>query len=77
MTAFQTKFGLLLGFIGMCLFAGTCRRHDSRYPDSTHLTVARAMIAGLAALAVLIAQQRTKLRSTHRIGISYFEAMPF
>jgi hypothetical protein len=44
MTAFQTKFGLLLGFIGMCLFAGTlpatrlavsgfdpsncCSRHD-------------------------------------------------
>ena len=23
MTAFQTKFGLLLGFIRMCLFAGT------------------------------------------------------
>ena len=33
------------------------------------------MIVGLAALAVLIAQQRTKLRSTRRI--SYFEAMPF
>ena len=32
MTAFQTKFGLLLGFIGMCLFAGTL-------PPATRLAV--------------------------------------
>lgn len=60
MTAFQTKFGLLLGFIGMCLFAGTLPATQLAVSgfDPLFVTVARATIAGLAALAVLIAQQR-------------------
>ena len=60
MTAFQTKFGLLLGFIGMCLFAGTLpatRLAVSGF-DPLFVTVARATIAGSAALAVLVAQRR-------------------
>src|SRR3974390_96504 len=60
MTAYHKNFGLLLGFLGMCLFAGT-------YPASRlallgfaplFLTVARAALAGSVGLIVLIARRR-------------------
>jgi drug/metabolite transporter (DMT)-like permease len=54
------KLGLLLGFIGMCLFAGTLpatRLAVSGF-DPWFLTVARAALAGSAGLAVLIVLRR-------------------
>jgi drug/metabolite transporter (DMT)-like permease len=61
MTSSQARFGLLLGFVGMCLFAGTLpatRLAVSGF-SPLFLTVARAAIAGLAALAVLIVRRRS------------------
>ena len=60
MTSSQARFGLLLGFVGMCLFAGTLpatRLAVSGF-SPLFLTVARAAIAGLAALAVLVVRRR-------------------
>ena len=60
MTTFQNKLGLLLGFIGMCLFAGTLpatRLAVSGF-DPLFLTVTRAAVAGSAGLAVLIVLRR-------------------
>jgi drug/metabolite transporter (DMT)-like permease len=54
------KLGLLLGFIGMCLFAGTLpatRLAVSGF-DPWFLTVARAALAGSAGLVVLIVLRR-------------------
>ncbi len=54
------QLGFLLGFIGMCLSAGTLpatRLAVSGF-DPLLLTVARAALAGLAALVVLLIAQR-------------------
>jgi len=54
------KLGLLLGFIGMCLFAGTlpATRLAVSGLDPLFLTVARAALAGSAGLVVLLVLQR-------------------
>jgi drug/metabolite transporter (DMT)-like permease len=60
MTASSKKLGLLLGFFGMFLFAGTLpatRLAVSGF-DSLFLTVARAALAGSAALIVLLITRR-------------------
>src|ERR1019366_5783672 len=60
MTISHKKLGLLLGFIGMCLFAGTLpatRLAVSGF-DPLFLTVARAALAGSAALIVLLITRR-------------------
>ena len=60
MTASSKKLGLLLGFFGMCLFAGTLpatRLAVSGF-DPLFLTVARAAFAGSAALIVLLITRR-------------------
>jgi drug/metabolite transporter (DMT)-like permease len=59
-TTSHKKFGLLLGFIGMCLFAGTLpatRLAVSEF-DPLFLTVARAALAGSAGLVALIVLRR-------------------
>jgi drug/metabolite transporter (DMT)-like permease len=60
MTTPHNKLGVLLGFIGMCLFAGTlpATRLAVTGFDPLFLTVARATIAGSAALVVLVARRR-------------------
>ncbi len=52
---------LLLGFVGMCLFAGTlpATRLAVSGLDPLFLTVARVTLAGSAALAVLVLTRRT------------------
>ncbi len=66
MTTSRNQLGLLLGFFGMCLFAGTLpatRLAVSGF-DPLFLTIARATLAGLAGLVVLlITQRRLLLRS--------------
>src|SRR6185295_5145991 len=59
----QRLTGLLLGFAGMCLFAGTlpATRLAVRGLDPLFLTAARATLAGSAALIVLVATQRRPL----------------
>jgi drug/metabolite transporter (DMT)-like permease len=60
MTSSHKYLGLLLGFIGMCLFAGTLpatRLAVSGF-DPWFLTVARAALAGSAGLVVLLVLQR-------------------
>ena len=60
MTSSHKNLGLLLGFIGMCLFAGTLpatRLAVSGF-DPWFLTVARAALAGSAGLVVLLVLQR-------------------
>jgi drug/metabolite transporter (DMT)-like permease len=54
------KLGLLLGFIGMCLFAGTlpATRLAVSGLDPLFLTVARAALAGSAGLVVLLVRRR-------------------
>jgi drug/metabolite transporter (DMT)-like permease len=51
----RDQIGLLLGFIGMCMFAGTlpATRLAVAGFDPIFLTVARAAIAGIAGLAVI------------------------
>jgi len=60
MTSYHTNFGLLLGFLGMCLFAGTlpATRLALSGFDPLFLTVARAALAGSVGLIVLIARRR-------------------
>jgi len=60
MTTSREKLGLLLGFFGMCLFAGTlpATRLAIAWFDPLFLTVARATLAGSAGLFVLIATRR-------------------
>jgi drug/metabolite transporter (DMT)-like permease len=60
MTAYHKNFGLLLGFLGMCLFAGTlpATRLALLGFDPLFLTVARAALAGSVGLIVLIARRR-------------------
>ena len=60
MTPPRNKLGLLLGFLGMCLFAGTLpatRLAVSGF-DPWFLTVARAALAGSAGLIVLLVLRR-------------------
>lgn len=60
MAASHNRLGLLLGFVGMCLFAGTLpatRLAVSGF-DPLFLTVARAAVAGSAGLIVLIVLRR-------------------
>lgn len=60
MTTSHKQRGLLLGVIGMCLFAGTLpatRLAVSGF-DPLFLTVARAALAGLAGLVVLLITRR-------------------
>ena len=60
MTSYHKNFGLLLGFLGMCLFAGTlpATRLALSGFDPLFLTVARAALAGSVGLIVLIARRR-------------------
>ncbi len=60
MSRSRERLGLLLGFIGMCLFAGTlpATRLAVMGFDPLFLTVARVTLAGCAALAVLIITHR-------------------
>jgi drug/metabolite transporter (DMT)-like permease len=60
MTASGEKLGLLLGFFGMCLFAGTlpATRLAVGGLDPLFLTVARAALAGCAGLIVLLLTRR-------------------
>jgi len=60
MTASREKLGLLLGFIGMCMFAGTlpATRLALLGLDPLFLTAARGAFAGSAALAVLLLSGR-------------------
>ena len=60
MIAYHKNFGLLLGFLGMCLFAGTlpATRLALLGFDPLFLTVARAALAGSVGLIVLIARRR-------------------
>jgi drug/metabolite transporter (DMT)-like permease len=60
MIAYHKNFGLLLGFLGMCLFAGTlpATRLALSGFDPLFLTVARAALAGSVGLIVLIARRR-------------------
>jgi len=60
MTSYHTNFGLLLGFLGMCLFAGTlpATRLALLGFAPLFLTVARAALAGSVGLIVLIARRR-------------------
>ena len=60
MTTSHKNLGLLLGFTGMCLFAGTLpatRLAVSGF-DPLFLTVARATLAGSAGLVVLVVLRR-------------------
>ena len=62
-TISHKKLGLLLGFLGMCLFAGTLpatRLAVSGFAP-LFLTVARAALAGSAGLIVLVALRRPVL----------------
>ena len=60
MTKRHEKLGLLLGFLGMCLFAGTlpATRLAVAGFDPWFLTIARAAIAGASGLIVLIVRRR-------------------
>ena len=60
MIAYHKNFGLLLGFLGMCLFAGTlpATRLALLGFDPLFLTVARAALAGSVGLIVLVARRR-------------------
>jgi drug/metabolite transporter (DMT)-like permease len=60
MIAYHKNFGLLLGFLGMCLFAGTlpATRLALLGFAPLFLTVARAALAGSVGLIVLIARRR-------------------
>ena len=60
MTPYHKNFGLLLGFLGMCLFAGTlpATRLALLGFAPLFLTVARAALAGSVGLIVLIARRR-------------------
>jgi drug/metabolite transporter (DMT)-like permease len=60
MTASRENLGLLLGVIGMCMFAGTlpATRLALLGLDPLFLTAARGSIAGSAALAVLLLSRR-------------------
>lgn len=60
MTTSREKLGLLLGFFGTCLFAGTlpATRLAVTGFDPFFLTVARATLAGIAGVCVLIVTRR-------------------
>lgn len=56
----RKKFGVLLGFVGMCLFAGTlpATRVGLSGFDAGFLTAARCTLAGAIGLVVLLATQK-------------------
>lgn len=60
MITFREKFGLLLGFIGMCMFAGTlpATRLAMSELDPLFLTAARGALAGSIELIVLLVIRR-------------------
>src|SRR6266849_3397055 len=60
MIASREKLGLLLGFFGMCLFAGTlpATRLALTGLDPLFLTAARGTLAGCAGLLVLVLMRR-------------------
>ena len=60
MATSHRRLGLLLGFIGMCLFAGTlpATRLALSGFDAFFLTVARAAVAGSAGLVLLSVMRR-------------------
>ncbi len=60
MTTSREKLGLLLGFIGMCLFAGTlpATRLAMSVLDPLFLTAARGALAGSTGLIVLLITRR-------------------
>src|SRR5690242_6322219 len=60
MTTSREKLGLALGFVGTCLFAGTlpATRLAMTAFDPFFLTAARATLAGIAGIAVLLATKR-------------------
>ena len=60
MTTSREKLGLLLGFLGTCLFAGTlpATRLAVTGFDPFFLTVTRATLAGIAGVAVLLVTRR-------------------
>jgi drug/metabolite transporter (DMT)-like permease len=60
MTTSREKLGLALGFFGTCLFAGTlpATRLAVTAFDPFFLTAARATLAGMAGVAVLLATRR-------------------
>ena len=60
MAASHRRLGLLLGFLGMCLFAGTlpATRLALYWFDAFFLTVARAALAGSAGLVLLGVMRR-------------------
>lgn len=60
MSSSQQKFGLALGFAGVCLFGGTlpATRLAVGYLDPWFLTAARWSLAGLAGLALLLILRR-------------------
>jgi drug/metabolite transporter (DMT)-like permease len=62
MTSRREKLGLLLGFLGVCLFGGTlpATRLAVSAIDPLFLTAARATIAGCAGLLVLLAMRRPR-----------------
>jgi drug/metabolite transporter (DMT)-like permease len=61
MIASRERLGLLLGFLGMCLFAGTlpATRLALRGFDPLFLTVARGTLAGCAGVVVLLFMRRS------------------
>jgi drug/metabolite transporter (DMT)-like permease len=63
MTSSRAKLGLLLGFLGMCLFAGTlpATRLAVQGFDPLFLTAARGTLAGSAGLIVLLVTRRPML----------------
>src|SRR5205809_7183987 len=63
MTSSREKLGLLLGFFGMCLFAGTlpATRLGVSGFDPLFLTAARVTLAGTAGLVVLLLTRRQML----------------
>lgn len=60
MTSRRQRFGYLLGFVGMCIFAGSlpATRLSVAALDPWFVTAARVALAGLCALAVLVALRR-------------------
>ena len=60
----RERLGLLLGFVGMAIFAGTlpATRIAVSEIDPIALTSLRTAIAGLCSLALLIVLRRPRLR---------------
>lgn len=61
MLSSRQNLGLLLGFIGIVIFAGTIpgTRHATQYLDPYFITAARSALAGLGGAVTLIVTRRT------------------